>query len=116
MAADSYLQNILGREAVDTGIFSPVRNVQTLLNPLIQQWAGDLLVPVWLYRAYPIRDLGCYDDESCPLPSLSTGPEGTYALLTEKPEIAAVAVVFGKSQRSNENDSHPDLPRSARRK
>ncbi len=46
MTADVYLQNILGREAVDTGIFSPARNVQTILNPLIQQWAGNLLVSV----------------------------------------------------------------------
>lgn len=43
MTADSYLQNILGREAVDTGILSPVRNAQTLLSPLIQQWAGNRL-------------------------------------------------------------------------
>jgi hypothetical protein len=46
MTADNYLQSILGREAVDTGIFSRVRNVQTVINPLIQRWAGDRLVSI----------------------------------------------------------------------
>lgn len=43
MSADLYLQNILTREAVDTGPYSPVRGVQTTLNPIIQQWAGNML-------------------------------------------------------------------------
>lgn len=43
MTADQYLQNILTREAVDTGIFSPVRSVQTTLQPVIQAWSGNLL-------------------------------------------------------------------------
>lgn len=46
MTADEYLQAILAREAVDTGIFSPVRGVQTTLQPVIQQWAGNQLLDV----------------------------------------------------------------------
>ncbi len=46
MAADEYLQNILTREFVDTGIFSPVRGVQTTLQPIIQQWAGNVLLGI----------------------------------------------------------------------
>jgi len=46
MTPDDYLRNILEREAVDTGIYSPVRNVLTQLSPLIQRWAGDRLVSV----------------------------------------------------------------------
>jgi hypothetical protein len=43
MSADEYLQNILVREAVDTGIYSPVRAVQAILQPIIQGWAGTFL-------------------------------------------------------------------------
>lgn len=43
MSADKYLQNILTREAVDTGIYSPVRGVQTTLEPRIREWAGNFL-------------------------------------------------------------------------
>jgi hypothetical protein len=43
MSADQYLNGILAREAVDTGIFSPVRGVQTTLQPAIQAWAGNVL-------------------------------------------------------------------------
>jgi len=42
--SDMYLRNILGRLQVDTGINSPVRGVQTLLRPSLQQWAGFYLV------------------------------------------------------------------------
>jgi hypothetical protein len=37
------LQAILNREAVDTGPYSPVRNVQATLNPIIREWAGRFL-------------------------------------------------------------------------
>ncbi len=43
MSADSYLQNILNREAVDTGPYSPVRSVQATVQPVISEWAGNLL-------------------------------------------------------------------------
>lgn len=43
MTADIYLQNILGREAVDTGVFSPLRGVQTQVMPALQEWAGQYL-------------------------------------------------------------------------
>jgi tRNA nucleotidyltransferase (CCA-adding enzyme) len=46
VTADSYLQAILKREVVDTGIFSPVRNVQTQILPAITEWASDRLVDV----------------------------------------------------------------------
>lgn len=46
MSADAYLQNILYREAVDTGPTSPVRGVQVWLQPIIQEWAGAYLVSV----------------------------------------------------------------------
>jgi hypothetical protein len=46
MSADDYLQKILDREAVDAGLFSPVRNVQTVIQPVIVGWAGDKLVGV----------------------------------------------------------------------
>jgi hypothetical protein len=44
--ADVYLQTILNREAVNTGPLSPVRNVQTTLAPIIQEWAGTQLVSI----------------------------------------------------------------------
>ena len=43
MTADEYLQNILSREAVDTSATSPVRGVQTALQPLLNEWAGSQL-------------------------------------------------------------------------
>ena len=46
MTADEYLQTILQREAVDTGIYSPVRGVQSQLQPAIQEWAGGYLLSV----------------------------------------------------------------------
>lgn len=44
MTADSYLQTILNREAVDTGPLSPIRGVHGVILPYIQQWAGQWLV------------------------------------------------------------------------
>jgi len=46
VTANEYLQGILTREAVDTGPFSPVRGVKGQLEPIIQGWAGNLLVSV----------------------------------------------------------------------
>jgi hypothetical protein len=46
MTPDEYLQGILRREAVDTGISSPVRNVQGQLQPVIQEWAGSQLLSI----------------------------------------------------------------------
>ena len=43
MSADTYLQTILAREAVDTSATSPVRSVQTTLQPLLNEWAGAQL-------------------------------------------------------------------------
>jgi hypothetical protein len=44
MTPDEYLQGILDREAVDTGILSPVRGVYTVLDPIIREWAGNRLL------------------------------------------------------------------------
>ena len=46
MTADEYLDSILRREAVDTGLHSPVRGCQTLLMPHLREWAGGQLVGV----------------------------------------------------------------------
>jgi tRNA nucleotidyltransferase (CCA-adding enzyme) len=46
MSADQYLYGILQREAVDTGLFSPVRGAQGVLTPRLQEWAGNLLVSI----------------------------------------------------------------------
>lgn len=43
MSADTYLQSILSREAVDTSPFSPVRGVQAILLPILNEWAGNQL-------------------------------------------------------------------------
>src|SRR5665213_2914541 len=40
MSADTYLQTILVREAVDTSATSPVRGVQATLQPIFNEWAG----------------------------------------------------------------------------
>ena len=46
MSADVYLKQILNREAVDTGIFSPVRTVQATLEPAIRLWANRFLIGI----------------------------------------------------------------------
>lgn len=46
MSADSYLQGILVRTSVDTGLYSPVRGVQRTLAPLLNNWAGQYLLSV----------------------------------------------------------------------
>jgi hypothetical protein len=43
MTADEYLYAILRREAVDTSATSPVRDVQTVLRPALNEWAGRQL-------------------------------------------------------------------------
>lgn len=43
MTADDYLFGILTRENVDRSLYSPVRNVQTVLNPIIASWAQNSL-------------------------------------------------------------------------
>jgi hypothetical protein len=46
MTGTEYLNNILSREAVDTSALSPVRQTQALLTPLINEWAGNVLLAV----------------------------------------------------------------------
>jgi MFS family permease len=40
MTADTYLQTILAREAVNTSATSPVRGVQATLQPILNEWGG----------------------------------------------------------------------------
>jgi hypothetical protein len=42
--SDAYLKGILDRLRVDTGPYSPVRNVQAVLRPSLQAWGGHYLV------------------------------------------------------------------------
>jgi hypothetical protein len=44
--SDAYLTQILEREAVDTGIFSPLRRTYTIIAPSIQTWANRYLLGV----------------------------------------------------------------------
>lgn len=44
--SDPYLNHILLRETVDTGIFSPIRQVQQKLSPSVQRWANRFLLGV----------------------------------------------------------------------
>jgi tRNA nucleotidyltransferase (CCA-adding enzyme) len=46
VTADEYLFAILRREAVNTGTNSPVRGVQTVIDPIVRQWASTQLVSV----------------------------------------------------------------------
>jgi hypothetical protein len=46
MTADEYLNSILRREAVDTSLTSPVRAVQGVLRPILNEWAGSQLQSV----------------------------------------------------------------------
>ncbi len=46
MSADTYLMNILAREAVDNGPESPVRLVASKLDASLRKWAGQALVSV----------------------------------------------------------------------
>ena len=46
MNADAYLQQVLHREVVDVGIFSPVHTVQATSDSAIRQWANRFLISV----------------------------------------------------------------------
>ncbi|QGY03627.1 nucleotidyltransferase [Methylobacterium mesophilicum SR1.6/6] len=46
MSADTYLQNILIREAVDIGLYSPVRSLRGALTPILQEWGGQYLMGI----------------------------------------------------------------------
>ena len=46
MNTHAFLQPVLNQEVVDTDIFSPVRAVQTTLEPAIRQWANRFLIGV----------------------------------------------------------------------
>ena len=46
MSSDHYLRNILAREQVDTGIFSPVRSVASTLSPMLTGWGNGYLLGI----------------------------------------------------------------------
>ena len=46
MTEDEYLNRILNREAVDNGVFSPIRGVLNEVEPIIKSWAGHYLVTI----------------------------------------------------------------------
>lgn len=43
MTVDQYLSNILRRETVNTNTTSPLFQLQTLIKPTVENWAGNLL-------------------------------------------------------------------------
>lgn len=43
---DEHLREVLARHRVDTGLFSPVRRVQPLIEPVIQTWGGPFIVDI----------------------------------------------------------------------
>ena len=47
MTADDYLRIILRREAVNTGVYSPVRHAQGALRPTIARWAASYLISIF---------------------------------------------------------------------
>lgn len=42
--SELYLTQILAREAVDTGMFSPLRQIQQVITPPVQAWANQFLL------------------------------------------------------------------------
>jgi len=40
--SDAYLRQVLAQYAVDVGPYSPVRQVQVHIVPVIQRWGGQL--------------------------------------------------------------------------
>jgi hypothetical protein len=46
MTADEYLRGVLAREHIDTGPQSPVRQMRDAFLPLLEEWAGNLLLSV----------------------------------------------------------------------
>lgn len=44
--SDAYLLGILQREAVDNGLFSPVRSVRQVVLPVVEPWANQYLLGV----------------------------------------------------------------------
>ncbi|WP_090200460.1 nucleotidyltransferase domain-containing protein [Yoonia tamlensis] len=46
MSSDNYLRNVLTREQVDTGSFSPVRSIATTLTPMLNSWGNGYLLAI----------------------------------------------------------------------
>lgn len=43
---DEHLRAVLARHQVDTGLYSPLRAVQTTINPLLKTWGGRFIVDI----------------------------------------------------------------------
>jgi len=43
---DEHLRAVLARHTVDTGLYSPVRAVQTTIDPVIRNWGGQFIVDI----------------------------------------------------------------------
>ena len=46
MSDEYYLRQVLQRYAVDIGLYSPVRTVQKVLQPVLQRWGGQHIVDI----------------------------------------------------------------------
>jgi predicted nucleotidyltransferase len=45
-SADEYLRTILAREAIATGLYTPLSACRTTLVPVLQEWAGEYLAAI----------------------------------------------------------------------
>lgn len=43
---EEHIRMVLTRQSVDTGLYSPVRGVQTTINPVLRRWGGKYIVDV----------------------------------------------------------------------
>ncbi|PVE22938.1 nucleotidyltransferase [Microvirga sp. KLBC 81] len=46
ISPDEYLRNILIREAVSTGLYTPLNACRTTLVPILKEWAGEFLADI----------------------------------------------------------------------
>ncbi len=44
ISPDQYLRNILIRETIPVGLYTPLNVCKTILVPILQNWAGEYLV------------------------------------------------------------------------
>ena len=46
MGIEDHLRAVLAKHQVNTGVFSPVRGVQPLIEPVIRTWGGSYIVDI----------------------------------------------------------------------
>jgi Nucleotidyltransferase domain len=49
---DEHLRAVHARKQIDTGLYSPLRGVQTTINPLLQKWGGRYVVDIKLSGSF----------------------------------------------------------------